>query len=56
MNQYIVIRHYNTDGILPDVKGEFASKEDALVFATLCHKTDTEHRYSVARLIAVTAM
>jgi len=54
MEPYIVIMHYNAPDILPDVKREFSSEDDALAFASLCHKSDTAHRYSVARLIAVT--
>lgn len=54
MKQYVVLKHYNLETILPDVVGQFASESDAMQFARLSRTTDSDHRYSVARLIAVT--
>ena len=54
MYQYVVLKHYNSETIIPDVAGQFSSESDAMQFARLSHKTDPDHKYSVARIIAVT--
>lgn len=53
MKKYVVLKNY--EHCLPDVKGVFASHEEAAAFAQLYAKTDSASTYSVAIIIATTS-
>ena len=53
MKKYVVLKNY--EHCLPDVKGMFASHEEAAAFAQLYAKTDSANTYSVAIIIATTS-
>ena len=52
MDMFVVLKIWNY--ATPDVVGSFAEEEDAVQFAALSKRSDQEHRYAVAKLIAVT--
>lgn len=52
MDMFVVLKIWNYAS--PDVVGSFAEESEALQFASLSKRSDSEHKYAVARLIAVT--
>lgn len=48
MKQFIVLKNYKSENILPDVVAQFNDHADAVTYAKLSSMSDAERIYSVA--------
>ena len=53
MKKYIVCMLYNIDAA-PQCVAHFDDYQEAVIFCSLSHKTDTEHHYAVYSMTATT--
>lgn len=48
MKQFVVLKNYKSENILPDVVAQFDDHTDAVTYAKLSGMSDMERTYSVA--------